>query len=335
MKKIATIEQIREITPHPNADKLVLAKVLGYTAIIPKDMYAAGDVIIFVQPDSVLPEDREWAVEYRKYAPKRIKAIKLRGIFSEGLILPFSVVVPNLKEDSDFDLMSNIGVDVSELLGIKHYEPPLPQDLSAKGLLPYGISKTDEERWENFEDNLPYGEVVDLTLKVDGQSCSFFYHLGEKQFGVLGRNFEYKLSGDNNYTKNAVNYGIEEKLRAYCEANNVSLCIRGESHGSGIQKGALNSHAKLPLSWIMFSVYLIDERRYARKGERFYFTNVAAELDLPSVPLVEADVILSKEIVANYSTGVEAIGGVPFEGVVVNHANGSFKIINKFYDANK
>lgn len=332
--KIATTEVIKEILPHPNADKLVIAKVLGYTAVVPKDVYKSGQVIIYVQPDSVLPMEDKWAEEYRKYAPKRIKAIKLRNVWSEGLVLPLDVLT-NYDDGRVVEILDGkIGEDVSEFLHIKHYEPPVPQDLSAKGGLPYGIPKTDEERWENIED-IPYGKLVDLTLKIDGQSWSAFYHVDESRFGVCGRSFEYKLDRENNYLANAKNYNIEEKLTKFCKENNVSLCLRGESHGIGIQGFEINTHSKKPLSLAIFSVYLIAERRYARKGDTFYFINVAKALDLPHVPVVEENVELTRQLIDKYSIGIESLNGVPFEGVVVNHDSGSFKIINKYYDSNK
>jgi hypothetical protein len=233
----------------------------------------------------------------------------------------------------------------------------VPQDLSAKGLLPFGIPKTDEERWENMEDVLPYGEVVDVTLKLDGQSWSAYYKVDTDEFGVLGRTMEYKLDCTNNYTAQIERYGIEEKLKEYCKKHNVSLCIRGESYGGGIQRGEHNPHSSKPAGLALFGVYLIDERRYARKGDRFYFPNVAGEMEIPHVPIVEPDVFLTPELVQKYSSGISKIDGSPFEGVVVNHASysrktlienegfrgevekeysaGSFKIINKHYDARK
>ncbi|NJO62866.1 MAG: hypothetical protein HC836_32990 [Richelia sp. RM2_1_2] len=85
----------------------------------------------------------------------------------------------------------------------------------------------------------------------------------------------------------------------------------------------------------MFSVYMIETRRYARKGHPLYFRNLAKELDLPVVDLVEENVILTPEIIHKYSEGIDKLNGRSFEGVVVKHANGSFKIINKEYDSKK
>lgn len=347
--KIASIEKIVEVLPHGNADKLDLVKVLGFQCVTQKGLYKKDDVIVYIQPDSILPEE-EWAESYRVYAPNRIRCIKLRGEFSEGII----VDPANLPQLQKIDCV--IGTDVADILGVKHYEPPMPQDLSAKGLLPYGIGKTDEERWENIVDSLPFGERVDISLKIDGQSCSFYSKV-DGTFGVLGRTLEYKPELHNNYTRHNHNWQIDQKLAQFVQKHQKSICIRGESYGQGIQKNENNPHSKLPLSWAMFSVYLIDERRYARKGEEFYFPSVAQELGLPAVPIIESDVVLTPELIKSYSQELEKINGLAFEGVVVNHGAyekelmaetpdgpvayikkfpaGSFKIINKNYDSKK
>jgi len=89
--KDATIEIISEVIPHPNADRLDLAKVLGFQCVVPKNQYKQGDMVIYIRPDSVLPTD-PWAEEYRKYSPKRVKSVKIRQIWSEGIIVPLTIL---------------------------------------------------------------------------------------------------------------------------------------------------------------------------------------------------------------------------------------------------
>jgi RNA ligase (TIGR02306 family) len=325
--KDATIEIISEVKAHPDADRLDLVKILGFQCVTQKGLYKGGEKIVYIRPDAVLPIE-PWTEEYRKYSPKRIKAVKLRGEFSEGIIVRF--------EQLPVDLSNlQVGSDVSEQIGVVHYEAPQPQDLQAKGYLPVGIGPTDEIRFENIIDELPFGSIVDVTSKVDGQSCSFYYNIETDEFGVLGRNLEMKLDAVNNYTAHVARYNIKNKLIDYCKKHNVSLCIRGESFGQGIQSSGNNPHSQKPKGWVMFSVYNIKERKYHRKNDRFYFRNVAQELELPFVDIIELDVELTNELIQKYSVGIDKIEGKPFEGVVINHENGSFKVINKSYDSKK
>lgn len=327
MSKDATIEIISEVKAHPGADRLDLVKILGFQCVTQKGLYKNGDKIVYIRPDSLLPEE-DWAIEYRKYSPSRIKAVRLRHEWSEGIIVPFNILPVDLSD-------KEVGEDVSSLINVVHWDPPVPQDLSAKGLLPYGIGKTDEERFENLIDELPFGETVDITLKVDGQSCSYYYNYETKEFGVLGRNLEFKSDAVNNYTSHVKTYDIENKLREFCEKEKISLCLRGESYGQGIQGMKINPHSQLPKGWAMFSVYITSERRYARKGDKYYFLEIAKELNLPTVDIVEKDVVLTKDTLTHYSTGIKKLNDKYFEGVVIQHPKGSFKVINKHYDSEK
>jgi len=96
------------------------------------------------------------------------------------------------------------GTEVSHLIGVTKYEAPMPQTLDAKCPLMYGLARTDEERWQNIAD-LPYGEVCDITLKIDGQSGTFYCRkdpeTNEWQTGVCSRSLELKKECLNNYTR--------------------------------------------------------------------------------------------------------------------------------------
>jgi RNA ligase (TIGR02306 family) len=157
--KLATVETVTAVLPHHNADSLEIVRVLGYECIVQKDKFAVGHRVILIQPDTVLP-DEPWAAVFRARS-NRVKACKLRGVWSFGIVMPISTW-PALVAYGD--IVS--GTEVSEIIGVSKYEPPAPQDLSAAGFLPCGLPKTDEERWQNISD-LPFGEVCDITLKID------------------------------------------------------------------------------------------------------------------------------------------------------------------------
>ena len=332
--KLASIEIITAVERHQNADALSICSVLGFKCITQLDQYKAGDVICFIQPDCVLP-DKLWAEFYKKKSG-RTKAIRLRQVWSEGIIESLETV--------GYTGPLEVGREISADIGVTHYEPPLPQELNAKGGLPFYIPATDEERLENLE-VVPWGEIVDVTLKVDGQSFSAFCDIADTpsdghvsyttQFGVTGRRMEYKLDCENNFTRNSKAFNLEDKLTKFCIIANQSICIRGEQYGAGIQKSPINPHAKLPLSLAFYGVWLINERRYARKGEEFYAYNLIPALNLPTCPVVERDVILTPELVKKYAEDLTEINGHSFEGVVVQWRGGSFKILNKTYDSKK
>lgn len=350
---LASIQKIVEVRKHPNADALDICKVLNYECITKRDQYKVGDLVVFIEPDTVLP-DAPWAAFY-KAKSGRVKAIKLRGEWSFGIIEDIvKLGLQDLHKEKDcITFQENLlpqdsifypkeGDDVSEILGITKYEPPAPQDLSAQGVYGFGIPKTDETRWQGLRD-IPFGEVCDVTLKIDGQSWSAVCKLEQdenkiNQLGLCaigGRSFLFKPDAENKYKENEKRYDVLKKLSEYCMNHGISLCIRGEQYGKGIQTMAHNPHCKLDLNLAFFSTWLIDERRYATKGHPLYIFNLAPILGLPTVPILEKDVVITRELIAKYDHELEKIDGNMFEGVVVNWKGGSFKIINKHYDAKK
>lgn len=325
MSKLASIERIKSIACHPNADRLELAQVLGYTCVVPKDKYSEGDLVVLIQPDTVLP-DQEWAEFYKKLSKSRVKAAKLRGVWSYGIVESFDTVAVD-------GVCLVEGDEISQLIGVTKYEAPQPTELNAKGAIPFSIPKTDEERWQNFDIESLLGELVDVTLKVDGQSFTAIYKDG--YFGVCGRSLEYKLDCHNSYTAHVKRYNLQEKLASYCEKYQVNIALRGESYGKGIQVSSNNPHSKLNNGLFFFSVYLIDEHRYTSPNELHSVSMVCGELDLPLVPVIEKSVSLTHDLIKKYDEDQNQIDGLPFEGVVIVGDGFSFKVINKQYDSKK
>lgn len=321
--KLASIEIIQDIQPHPNADTLSIVSCAGYKAIVKNGLFQKGDKCVFIQPDSCLP-DAPWATFYKSKS-NRVRAVKLRNFWSMGIVESLENVGLFFRDSY------KEGEDVSEILGITHYEPPQPQHLDAKGNLPFGIFKTDECRYQSI--NVPYGEIVDISLKLDGQSGSYAYKNGE--FAICSRSLEIKPDCDNNYTKIAKKYQIQTQLTEFCKVNKVNLCLRGETTGSNIQNFKINPMAGTLLDFYLFSVLNLDTLKYEGKDSPFYFTKVAKELNLKSVPILEENVVLTPELVRRYDEELEQIDGKYLEGVVIKGKDFSFKAINKFYDSKK
>lgn len=332
MAKDASIEIIQEVNHHPNADRLDLVKVLGFQCVTQKGLYQGGEKIVYIRPDSLLPI-AAWTESYRIHSPDRIRAVQLRSKWSEGIIVPFDLLPGEIRQQIE---TLSVGTNVSEILGVTHWEPPAPQDPHAKSsVLPFGIRKTEETRFEEISNELPFGQIVDVQLKIDGTSATYYYKYDTKEFGVTAREQEMKLDIENKYTDPIRKHDIRNKLIDFCEKNQISLALRGELYGTGILSSKNNPHSKLEKDWALFAVYMIDTREYANKGHQYYFKTLASILNLPIAPMVEENVILTPELVNKYSSELKKLNDQSFEGVVVKHSNGSFKIINKEYDSRK
>ena len=209
-RKLASIRKISNIQPIEGADKIELVTVDGWKVVVAKDVgHKIGDLVIYCEIDSFLPIKPEFEFlrksSYKKMGDQegfRLKTIKLRGVTSQGLILPLSVLEGDDEMKIgiskqpwgdqlqlgpyDNTLVLEVGADVTEHLGIVKYEPPIPAELAGKvkGLFPSFLRKTDEERIQNLSDQ--YDELKThtyyVTEKLDGSSATFYYNDGV--FGV-------------------------------------------------------------------------------------------------------------------------------------------------------
>jgi len=145
--------------PHPNADKMELCNIWGFTCCIGKGQFKDGDLAAYIQPDSMVkttrPEFAFLAKEGR--TEERIKVKKLRGVISMGLIIP----APE---------GSKVGDNVAEILEVTHYEPPLP--ISTGGDIatpPPGYHPNyDVEAMRRYLHLFEPGESVFVTEKIHG-----------------------------------------------------------------------------------------------------------------------------------------------------------------------
>ena len=119
MRKLASIQKIVDIQPIEGADKIERLTVLGWHIVASKtENHKVGDLVAYIEPDSKMPEIPMFEfLQSKKYI---VKTIKLRGQISQGLVIPlreleknFNIDISKLKE----------GDDITELLGIKKYDP--------------------------------------------------------------------------------------------------------------------------------------------------------------------------------------------------------------------
>jgi RNA ligase (TIGR02306 family) len=172
------------------------------------------------------------------------------------------------------------GDDLTEILGVKLYEKPLPRNLAGKvrGNFPSFISKTDQERVQNILKYLPehFGRKYQATLKLDGSSMTIYARsvlhgivLGEfgaeptnmTEIGVCSRNLDLKLEDETSslFLRTFRDLGLEEKLRNLQRHVSRDIAVQGEMMGPGIQG---NRERLEGLRFFVFDVYDITTQRY-------------------------------------------------------------------------
>ena len=329
-RKLASIRRISDIQEISGADKIELAIVDGWKVVVAKEVeHKVGNMVVYCEIDSYLPVRDEFEFlrksSYKKMSDGtegfRLKSVKMRGQISQGLILPLSLI-------SYTNVQFEVGMDVTNLLGIVKYEPPIPAELvgKVKGLFPSFIRKTDEERIQNLSSE--YDELKNhtyyVTEKLDGSSATFYIKDGE--FGVCSRNLELLETEGNTFWKVARELDLENKMRSVGE----NFSLQGELIGESVQG---NPYKIKGQSVRFFNVFDIDEQEYRPLS---YFKIILDVLKLTSVPILDEKFTLPDNIddLLLYADSKSVLSpNFDREGVVVRSLDRkiSFKIIsNKF-----
>ena len=341
MRKLATIRNIDALRPIEGADAIECAVIGGWTVVVKKGEFKAGDVAIYCEIDSWIPhalapflsKGKEPRV-FDGIVGERLRTMKLRGQLSQGLLLRYWDFPKVVEAFHKTRLASDEPFDVTEILGVVKYEAPIPAQLAgeAKGMFPSWIQKTDQERVQNlkkeFDDWLEEKHAWEVTEKLDGSSMTV-YLCGE-DFGVCSRNLELKPSESNSFWKVAVRNDLELKLRRA----NRNLALQGELIGEGIQG---NPYKIKGQEFFLFDIYDIDTGEYLTPAERKAFVE---EHDIKSVPVLAFGAELydtlginSIDGILKFAEGKSIMGTCEREGLVFKSTTMqcSFKAIsNKF-----
>ena len=219
-RALAYTTRVGEISKIEGADNIELISVLGWKVIAKIGEFHEGDLCVYFEIDSKLPE-KEWS-EFMRSKHFKVKTMKLGkfGVISQGLALPVSVF--------DVEMPNEENVDVTELLGVTYSveednarkktdpnakykamasrKPNIFKKPWARWMMkrewgrrvmffffgrkkdnprgfPTFISKTDEERVENQPWRIGDGKTYLCTEKLDGTSCTYaLERKGKKKF---------------------------------------------------------------------------------------------------------------------------------------------------------
>lgn len=238
-RNLAVVREVEEVLPHFNADTLEIARVLGWYVVIRKGEFKPGDYCVYVSLDTQLPEREEF--EFLRSKKFKVKTIKLRGRISQGILFPLSIL-PSMGG-------VELGADVTEVIGARKIEKPVPRDLQALGAFPtHLIQKTDEERIQNLpmvlRDLIEFRPMVSVTVKHDGTSAT--YLRTEEGLRICSRNLELEPEAENPYTYVAEKYRLRDKMKP-------GDMMQGEIVGPGIQK---NPEGLSEVSFRMFNLFI-------------------------------------------------------------------------------
>jgi len=147
-----TLETIERVWPHPNADRLDLARLvgLGFQFVVARGRHVPGERVVYFPVDALLPA---WVVERLGLTGKlagsarnRVKTITLRGEVSQGLVGD-----PKALLGEDWAARAWTSEELTARLEVTKYEVPV--SFSTAGLLlplPDGVGVYDIEGADRF-----------------------------------------------------------------------------------------------------------------------------------------------------------------------------------------
>jgi RNA ligase (TIGR02306 family) len=239
-----SVEEIKSIHDHPNADRLEIAKILGTQVVVQKGGFVVGDKVVYFPPDMMIPlnvSERLGVQKYLKFSkwddekiPCRIAACRMRGIPSYGFVAERLLGEEFL-----------IGKDVTELYGGRQYEPPVKVTAGdAEGDHPDFPRYTNIQHFWRNPDAIVDGTMVRITEKLHGTNSRVgLVKINDAWTFVAGsHNLRIKppLTGDFSHSRYWQPL-LNDNLRAMIQTlsigipENVPVVVYGEIFGPGIQ----------------------------------------------------------------------------------------------------
>lgn len=353
LNSVAYVGRIGSVSEIPGADNIELVLVNGWQAITKKGEYQVGDKVVIATTDAVIPQKLSDGLGVTGYLRKgqRVRTVKLRGVYSECLLIPFKYLAPKSLENN-----VNEGDDMMGILGITKFEPPLKTvQLSVGGRKVKYHQNPNFHVYHKFpnQKNVPdmfnNDDEVVITRKLHGTNSRFGIVRKKKLslwdrvkmfFGNQWAGFDFVV-GSHNVEKGSDSqgfydtnvweeisdkYGIREKIWNHVKDTYDNLesgfIVYGEIYGAGIQKNY--DYGLTDIKFVGFDVE-VDGKYEPYDKEVTHFEC----LDLPQVELLYRGPWSKEEqdkyVFDNFIEGTK----VPHEGIVVKHITGDRRKVSK------
>jgi RNA ligase (TIGR02306 family) len=351
LNSVCYVGLVCDILPIEGADNIELAMVGGWNTIVKKGEYSVGDKVVVATTDAIIPLKLSDAMGVTGYLRKgqRVRTVKLRGVYSECLIIPIGFVPEKYRYE---------GSDCMELLKIFKYEPPVKTIQLSVGGRKFKYHQNPNfhvyykfPNQKNVPDMFSEEDEVVITRKLHGTNARYAIVRKKKLslwdrvkmlFGNHWAAFEYVL-GSHNVEKGSdsqgfydtnvwkevdIKYNIRQKLWEHVKDTyepfdlTEGFVIYGEIYGAGIQKNY--DYGLTDIKFAGFDVE-VDGVYQPYINETVHFDC----LQLPQVELLlkgnwnkeEQD----KYVFDNFIEGTK----VPHEGVVVKSVTGDRRKVSK------
>ena len=364
LNSVCYMATINEIRPIEGADNIELAVVGGWNCITQKNVQKIGDVVIIATTDAVIPEELSDEIGVTNYLRKggRVRTVKLRGTYSECLIIPDKFLHGRTTlGDWGFEE----GSDCMHIFGIVKYEPPVKMVQLANGKkIRYQTNPNFHVYYKfpnlkNVPDMFTEEDEVEITRKIHGTNArygivkknklsildrikKFFGNKWAEYEFVVGSHNVEKGSDSNGFYDTNVWYDIEKKYdikaKLWDYVKDIDeggldvgdgITLYGEIYGAGIQKGY--DYGLKEIKFVGFDVKEDGEYLSTKHASDMY--NIT--LELPYVEILHygnwSQEVQDKYTFNNFIPNTK----VPEEGIVIKHKTGVrekvAKVINPDY----
>ena len=351
MRALASIAKIKSSVPVKDTDRLDVTRMegKGWNVITGRNEFKPGDLVVYFEIDSCLPIEPRYEFlkdrclkNYREGQEivasfYRIRSMKLRGIYSQGLILPLSSFPEIINPKEGDDVTEKLNIQLYDDLQ-QRYNPTYQLSGDVAGDFPSWMEKTDEERIQNLEE-LFHNDALketefEVTEKYDGASGTFIYapEFSIDPYFVCSRNIRLKDTEDNVFWTINRKYDILPKLERLYKETKICYAIQGEVVGPGING---NRDKYGAVDFFVFRIKNITENRWLTPEERYA---LCSDLGLNHVKVIDkAMKVFSKfmnvESLLNYVEG-KTDRGNEREGMVFKSLPASalsFKAVSNKY----
>lgn len=187
LNSVCYVARINEIKEIPGADNIEQGVIGGWNCIIKKGQYKIDDLVVVATTDAVIPQELSDAMNVTNYLRKgqRVRTVKLRGVYSECLIIPIGVAsqwaAGNPKGKGKTRLLDRPveGQDCMDILDVYKYEPPVVQVQLASGKKIRYQKNPNFHVYHKFPNlkNVPgmftEGDQVQITRKMHGTNARY------------------------------------------------------------------------------------------------------------------------------------------------------------------
>lgn len=209
------VVKLGKIGRHPSADTLEISQVMGdNTVIFKENQYKEGDLVSYIPYDTICSNNEIFSFLGER---KRIRPMRLRGIFSEGIIVP----APESFKEHD---------SVVEYYGLQKYE--YEEEVAGRSTEDcesnpkhFQIPFYDLENLRKYVGcSFKNGEKVLISEKLEGENTAIL-HDGERVW-VRSRHLFKKESEHSHWWAPIFRMELKDKLAKY-----PMLAFLGENYG--------------------------------------------------------------------------------------------------------